>query len=97
MITKEMLVRWREAVTLAISSPTPEPAITIAMQEMYIEAKGLRRDNLMLLNSENLIELMWRYINISSTEHYVDEEMEELLVKIEKLSKHININLELIQ
>ena len=97
MITKEMLARWREAVTLAISSPTPEPSITIAMQEMYIEAKWLRRDNLMLLNSEHLIELMAKFIQISSEEHYLDEEMEELLLKIEKLSDHMNINLELIR
>jgi len=97
MITKEMLTRWREAVTLAITSRNPEPAITIAMQEMYIEAKGLRRDNLKLLNSENLIELMAKYIVLSSTEHYIDEEMEDLLIEIEKLSKHININLELIR
>ena len=97
MITKEMLARWREAVTLAITSPTPVPAITVAMQEMYIEAKWLRRDNLMLLNSENLIELMAKYIHISSSEHYLDEEMEDLLVEIEKLSKHMNINLELIR
>lgn len=95
MITRDMLIRWREAVTLAITSPTPEPAITIAMQEMYIEAKGLRRDNLKLLNSENLIELMADYIKISTEDHYIDPEMEYLLEKIDRLSNHLQINLEL--
>lgn len=95
MITKDMLLRWREAVTLAITSCAAEPAITIAMQEMYIEAKWLRLNNLKLLNSENLIELMAKYIHISATEHYLDPEMEDLLEEIEKLSKHLNINLEL--
>jgi len=95
MITTEMLIRWREAVALSITSCAAEPAITVAMHEMYIEAKWLRRDNLKLLNSENLIELMAKYISISSSEHYLDDEMENLLVEIEKLSKHININLEL--
>lgn len=95
MITQAMLIRWREAVTLAITSPTPEPAITIAMQEMYVEAKWLRRDNLKLLNSEDLITMMEKYILISEAEHYLDPEMEDLLADIKKLSKHINVNSEL--
>ncbi len=95
MITREMLLRWREAVTLAIQSCTAEPAITIAMQEMYIEAKWLRRDNLKLLNSEDLIELMAKFLRLSVSDHYLNEDMEELLEKIEIHAKRHNIDLEL--
>jgi len=97
MITREMLVRWREAVTLAIQSCTAEPAVTMAMQEMYIEAKWLRRDNLKLLNSEDLIELMAKFVRQSITDHYLTEDMEDLIEEIEALSIRMNKDLELYQ
>ncbi len=95
MITRAMLIRWREAVTLAITSPAPQPSITIAMQEMYIEAKGLRRDNLKLLNSEDLIELMAKFLRLSIRDHYLTPDMEDMIDEIDELCKQNNLDLEL--
>lgn len=95
MITRAMLLRWREAITLSINSLTTEPEIPIAMQEMYIEAKWLRRDNLLLLNSEDLIELMANFLRLSVTDHYLTEDMIDLLEEVDCLAKRMKIDLEL--
>lgn len=93
MITREMLVEWREAKALALHSHSIEPTIVIAMQEMYIEAKALRRDNLSLLNSENLINKMALYINKAFKGHQYTDEMDALIDEIEEIANEMNKNL----
>jgi len=89
-----MLKSWREAKTLAIKSYAIEPEILIAMQEMYIEAKQLRKDNLKLLNSEDLLKLMSEYVRVSRADHYISPELEELIEQIEDLIDSSNLALE---
>jgi hypothetical protein len=95
VITTKMLANWRQAKTLAVASLNIDPEITIAMQEMYIEAKYLRKENLRLLNSQSLIDRLTEYARLSFRNHYVDTEMEELMESIELLARDMNINLEI--
>lgn len=94
MITKAMLERWQEAKNLAVKSFNIDKDVIIAMQEMYIEAKALRRDNLRLLNKEDLIDNMIQYVQLSQQNHYVDTEMEELYDEIKRLTFRLRIPLE---
>lgn len=93
MITPKMLTEWSDAKTLAIKSLSIEPSIVIAMQEMFIEAKWLRRDNLRLLNSENLINKMALYIHMANRGQLYTHDMDSLLDEIEEISRHMNKNL----
>jgi len=95
MITHKMLASWRQGVTLAISSLTIDPEITIAMQEMYIEAKALRRQNLRLLNSETLIDKLAEYVRLSTNNHYISPDLEDLIDDIDETARDMNINLEI--
>jgi len=95
MITKKQLEEWRIAKNLAVVSINIEPSVTIAIQEMYIEAKALRKDNLHLLNRQDLFDKLITYMQVSSEDHYLSEEMEELLEEIRELCDTENINLEL--
>lgn len=93
MITREMLSQWREAKTLAIKSLSIDPTIVIAMQEMYIEAKCLRLENLRLLNSENLINKMALYIHKALKGDLFSNEQDALVDEIEELSIDMHKNL----
>jgi hypothetical protein len=94
MITPQMLHEWHQAKTLAIKSLNIDPEIAIAMQEMYIEAKALRKENLRLLNSRDIIDKMAEYIGVSQRNHYIDEEMEVMYSNIEDMCSENFINLE---
>ena len=94
MITKEVLEGWRQAKNLAICSFTTEPAIVMAIQEMYVEAKQLRRDNLRLLNKQDLLDALLTYVDESAGDHYLTPEMEEQLNTIRDLCDTLNIQLE---
>lgn len=94
MITRKMLNEWHQAKTLAIKSLNIDPEIAIAMQEMFIEAKALRKENLALLNSRDIIDKMAEYIVISQRNHYIDDEMEELYSTIEDMCSENFIYLE---
>ena len=94
MITKQDLERWQNAKTLAIKSFATDPEVIIAMQEMYIELKQLRRENMKMLNLEDLLELFAKYTRISREQHYIDSELEELLEEIEDEIDRRNLNLE---
>ena len=94
MITKATLESWRQAKNLAVMSFTTEPEVTIAIQEMYIEAKALRRDNLKLLNKQDLLDMLIRYVNASVEDHYMSVEMEELLEGIHDRCDELNIPVE---
>lgn len=93
MITPIMLEEWKTAKNLAIQSFTIDPSIIVAMQEMFIEAKGLRRDNLRLLNSENLINKMALYIHRAIKGDLYSNEQESLIDEIEEISIDLNKNL----
>lgn len=95
MITKQKLEEWRAAKNLAVTSLTLEPTTTIAIQEMYIEAKALRRDNLQLLNKQDLFDHLLAYCVASVKDHYLTEEMEAQLEVIRDLCDSLNIELEL--
>ena len=94
MITQENLTSWRLAKNLAVTSFTVEPEITIAIQEMYIEAKALRRENLRLLNKQDLFDKLLGYVSTSASEHYLTEELEDALSVIRDLCDNLNIELE---
>lgn len=95
MITKTKLEEWRAAKNLAVTSLTLEPTTTIAIQEMYIEAKALRRDNLLLLNKQDLFDHLLAYCSASVKDHYLTEEMELQIEEIRDLCDSLNIELEL--
>lgn len=94
MITKNTLEAWRTAKNLAVMSFNTEPEITIAIQEMYIEAKALRRDNLRLLNKQDLFDKLMVYVKASAADHYLTEAMEDTLDEIRDLCDTLNIELE---
>ena len=91
MITKAHL---ESAKNLAVMSFTTEPEITIAIQEMYIEAKALRRDNLRLLDKQDLFDKLMAYVKASAADHYLTDDMEESLDTIRDLCDNLNIELE---
>jgi len=95
MITRADLDRWHSAKTLAVLSCNIEPDIAIAMQEMFIEIKQLRKDNLKFLNMEELLGAMAEYIRVSREDHYMTETLTELLERIEDIVDASNLNLEL--
>lgn len=94
MITKSMLEDWRQAKNLAVCSFNIEPDVVVAIQEMYIEAKQLRKDNLKLLNKEELIEKLLAYTSMSMDDHYLTQGMQDTLEDIKDLCDDLNINLE---
>lgn len=94
MITKAHLESWRTAKNLAVMSFNTEPEITIAIQEMYIEAKALRRDNLRLLDKQDLFDKLMAYVKASAADHYLTDDMEESLDTIRDLCDNLNIELE---
>lgn len=94
MITKSMLEEWRNAKNLAVASLTTDPSVIIAIQEMYIEAKALRRDNLKLLNKQDLLDKLLAYTRASAGDHYLTEEMEDQLDEIRDLCDDLNLELE---
>ncbi len=94
MITRKMLDNWHQAKILAVKSLNIDPEIAIAMQEMFIESKALRKENLRLLNSRDIIDKMAEYIQISQKVHYIDDELEELYSRIDDMCKENNIYLE---
>lgn len=93
MITQKMLNDWERVKNLAVQSFTIEPAIIIAIQEMYIEAKWLRRDNLKLLNSENLINKLASFVHLTVRDSVLTTEMEDLIEEIEEISSYMNRDL----
>ena len=93
MITQKMLNEWEKVKNLAVKSFTIEPAIIIAIQEMYIEAKGLRRDNLKLLNSEELINKMANFVHLTIRDSVLTSEMEAVVDEIEEISSYMNRDL----
>lgn len=95
MITKQKLEEWRAAKNLAVVSLSIEPSIIIAVQEMYIEAKSLRRDNLRLLDQQDLFDSLLAYVADSAKDHYLTEEMEARLEEIRDLCDSLNVELEL--
>jgi hypothetical protein len=94
VITRKMLDSWHQAKILAIKSLNIDPEIAIAMQEMFVEAKALRKENLRLLNSRDIIDKMAEYIQISQRNHYIDDEMEELYSGIDEMCRENFIYLE---
>ena len=94
MITHAMLVRWQEAKNIAVKSFNIDKDVIIAIQEMYIEAKALRKDNLSLLNREDLITRLIEYVRLSQENHYVDSDMEDLYDDIKRLANRLRIPLE---
>lgn len=82
MINKAQLDQWRRAKVLAITNPNTDAEVLITLQEMFIEVKALRRDNLRLLNHQDLMEKMARYIELSKAHHYISPDLEELLEEI---------------
>jgi hypothetical protein len=94
MITKDMLESWRQAKNLAVVSLSTDPDIIVAIQEMYIEAKQLRRDNLRLLDRQDLFDALLEYVGGSAKDHYLTVEMEELLDLIRGYCDDLNIDLE---
>lgn len=95
MITHKMLEEWRQAKNLAVTSLNIEPEIAVAVQEMYIEAKQLRKDNIKLLNMEGLIEKLAEYVRVSRERHYTDPEMDEILDDILYRATRENLDLEI--
>ena len=94
MITKPMLDSWQKAKDLAVCSITTEPEIIVAIQEMYIEAKLLRRENLKLLDRQDLFDKLLEYVDSSAGDHYLTEEMEDMLSSIRDACDELNIELE---
>lgn len=95
MITEKMLERWRQAKNLSVTDLTIAPEIKTALMEMHIEAKALRRDNLRLLNFENLVEKMATYIQTSIDDHYIGPDLQDQIKDIDRYARHILIDLEL--
>lgn len=93
MITQKMLNEWERVKNLAVKSFTIEPAIIIAIQEMYIEAKWLRRDNLKLLNSEELINKLANFVHVTIRDSVLTPEMETIVDEIEEISSYMNRDL----
>lgn len=94
MITPAMLEEWRKAKNLAVTSLTLEPEVQVAMQEMYIEAKALRKDNLKLLNYEDLLLKALMYVIKSKEDHYLTPELEELYDEITVHAHRLKFKLE---
>lgn len=94
MVTQQDLQRWKEAKNLAITSLNVETSILIALQEMYIELKELRRHNLKLLNTDTLVEMLTAYVRDSREKHYLDDEMEDMISDIERWIETHNLDLE---
>lgn len=95
MITESMLERWRQAKNLSATNLTLAPEIKIALSEMHIEAKALRRENLRLLNYGNLVEKMAVYMQTSIDEHYIGPDLQDQITDIDRYARHIMIDLEL--
>ena len=93
MITQKTLNEWERVKNLAVKSFTIEPAIIIAIQEMYIESKGLRRDNLKLLNSEELINKLANFVHLTIRDSVLTSEMEAVVDEIEEISSYMNRDL----
>ena len=93
MITQKTLNEWEKVKNLAVRSFTIEPAIIIAIQEMYIETKWLRRDNLKLLNSEDLINKLASFVHLTIRDSVLTTEMEDIVDEIEEISSYMNRDL----
>lgn len=93
MITKAMLEEWRKAKNAAVLSLDIEPSLAVAVQEMYIEAKQLRRDNLRLLDTQDLLAKLLTYVGASAQNHYLTEDMEEDLDTIRELCDELNLEI----
>ena len=95
MITRKMLEDWRQAKNLAVTSFNIEPDVVIAIQEMYIEAKQLRKDNLKFLNQQGLLEKFAEYVRMSRERHYADPDMDELFEELVHKIDNQKLDLEL--
>lgn len=94
MVTKEKLAEWNAAKVMAIKSFTTDPEVVIALQEMFIELKQLRRENMRYLNFEDLLSSFAEYVRLSRELHYVDDDLEALIDQIEGEIDRRNLNLE---
>jgi ribosome assembly protein YihI (activator of Der GTPase) len=92
MITRQMLESWKRAKNEAVLSIDMPLETVLAIQEMYIEAKQLRRDNLKLLDREDLLNALLAYAASSKTDHYLTPEMEEHLERITDLCDELGID-----
>jgi len=95
MVTQDDLRRWSAAKNLSVTSLSIDPEISIALQEMYIELKQLRRDNLKLLNTDTLLEKFAEYVRDSKDTHYLDDNLTEKLEDIEHWIETHKIDLEI--
>ena len=95
MIKQSDLHRWREAKNLAITSLNIDTEVAIAMQEMYIELKLLRQDNLKLLNTDTLIDKLVEYVRDSRDNHYISPDLEERIEDIEHWISTHKLDLEI--
>lgn len=78
-----------------IANPNSDPESCIAMQEMYIELKTLRRENLRLLDRDDLFNALVNYYVHSRAHHYLTPELEDLVTEIEDLADSANVPLEI--
>ncbi len=95
MIDIDMLERWKRAKVIAVTNPNTDREVCVALQEALIEAKALRKENLALLNVQDLNDKMVDYINLSLASHYVTSELTEALADITEMAERFKLNVDI--